>query len=515
MQLRKFVGEDTPAVLGSVRSALGSDAIILANRRVGDKIEIIATGQLDDETIEGATTVDLKQEQDKKTASVAAAQASVNENSDGNKTDIDHDKRTVVRNERDKSEYFWAHLSQKASQDASQGDQGSRTQGNGAPMQSMVPPAAESASAGNPESNTHVAPGVEPAKNTKPARRNDTGKAQDDSQQGLDFSQSNFSHNANASIDQRLRRLEVNLWGDKEPVRSQHLQQLLKMGLGAEISVRLVERIISYSSLDDALRQSLSLLVATLPIGADATASESGVTIVTGPPGAGKTTTLVKLATQKILLSGSQSVVLVCADTNRIGAFESLQAYGRLLGVPAVHAHSADELRNLLKSFSHKELILVDHPLPQEEGSIPILSADSLDYNSEQVRQLLVLPSTLQTAVVEEVIHKFSKKQTLRCVLTHLDRPSRLGELFTTLIRHHVRTAYWSDNAQVQIPLQRATAQVLVAAAVAMAKKHRTTVDEKFYLDLIQPPQLQVEMPRIQMCAVNPKAQLEASDASN
>ena len=48
MQLRRFTADSTPAALGAVRLALGDDAIILANRRVGDQVEIIATGQMDD-----------------------------------------------------------------------------------------------------------------------------------------------------------------------------------------------------------------------------------------------------------------------------------------------------------------------------------------------------------------------------------------------------------------------------------------------------------------------------------
>ena len=41
-----------------MREALGSDAIILANRRVGDRVEIIATGQIDDEAIAVASAME-------------------------------------------------------------------------------------------------------------------------------------------------------------------------------------------------------------------------------------------------------------------------------------------------------------------------------------------------------------------------------------------------------------------------------------------------------------------------
>ncbi len=65
MQLRRFTADSTPAALGAVRLALGDDAIILANRRVGNQVEIIATGQMDD--------VDSMVESSEDTLSVALA----------------------------------------------------------------------------------------------------------------------------------------------------------------------------------------------------------------------------------------------------------------------------------------------------------------------------------------------------------------------------------------------------------------------------------------------------------
>ena len=58
MQLRRFTADNTPAALSAVRLALGDDAIILANRKVGDQVEIIATGQMDDMDAMAESSVD-------------------------------------------------------------------------------------------------------------------------------------------------------------------------------------------------------------------------------------------------------------------------------------------------------------------------------------------------------------------------------------------------------------------------------------------------------------------------
>ncbi len=57
------------------------------------------------------------------------------------------------------------------------------------------------------------------------------------------------------------------------------------------------------------------------------------VTALVGPPGSGKTTTLVKLAVAQGIAIGT-SVRLISTDTQRIGGAEQLRIYAAILGVP-------------------------------------------------------------------------------------------------------------------------------------------------------------------------------------
>ena len=57
------------------------------------------------------------------------------------------------------------------------------------------------------------------------------------------------------------------------------------------------------------------------------------VTALVGPPGTGKTTTLVKLA-DLVRNGGGRAVRLISADTQRIGGAEQLRTYAAILGVP-------------------------------------------------------------------------------------------------------------------------------------------------------------------------------------
>ena len=217
---------------------------------------------------------------------------------------------------------------------------------------------------------------------------------------------------------------------------------------------------------------------------------------MSGPPGAGKTTALIKLATQHVKQHGNQSIVIICADTRRIGAFEELQAYGRLLGVPTVHAHDATELESLIDAFTHKQLVLIDHTLPQGEGVIDLPECLMNPEEEDRVRHLFVIPASLQSATADALISRYCVGRSIQCVLTHLDSSARLGELFNALIRHHLPVAYWSDSPSVQLPLQRADASVLVATAVAMSRRIDVSPDDEWLQRLIQPAnQLMADSP--------------------
>ena len=83
------------------------------------------------------------------------------------------------------------------------------------------------------------------------------------------------------------------------PTRSVSKIQL-SWGIGAELAIELVEQSAADVPLDRALRLSYAKLKTLIPIANDKTSEVQGVTIVSGAPGSGKTTTLVKLAAEHV-----------------------------------------------------------------------------------------------------------------------------------------------------------------------------------------------------------------------
>ncbi|MEE9336303.1 MAG: hypothetical protein V3U65_19610 [Granulosicoccaceae bacterium] len=478
MQLQKFVGESMPVVLGTLKDALGSDAIILANRRVGNHIEIIATGTLDETSIDNAELFDASDH-----VNLPAAAKNDNEpSSDNSAQRVDVNEDAIAEQSANISEGNEPSNGPSNDEVTANGEDESTPSVNQAPEVVHTEPEEQALKPSTEivaeENDDMVAADTREENNTALAESIANQLSGEVERNLLQF---------HTTMNQRLSQLEVNLWGEKDPVKSKHLQTLLEIGLGAELAVALVSRVDASRSYEEALRLSLIDLANTLPVASDSTLTRNGVTFVTGPSGAGKTTALLKLAAQKMALSGADSVVMICADAKRIGVFESLAAHGNSLGVSVVCASTQRELQELILFYANKELVLVDQPFQNEFIDLEIPEDDVVDINGRSVRHLLVLPATVQSSVAQGVVSQYNNHPSTRCVITNLDQPCRVGELFTTLIRHNLTVAYWSDCSDIQKPLNRASAPTLVATAMAMAKRLMPTEDERYLMDLIHP----------------------------
>ncbi|MDC0434489.1 hypothetical protein OAM69_02490 [bacterium] len=521
MQLRRFTAESTPAALGAVRKALGDDAIILANRKIGDQIEIIATGQMDDAQSLAEISVDtdarpIEPQRESATAGpdvmngvvVGAERASANLlagtaqhefNGESGATSFDELTDALDAAEHTGPTNVASNAVHAYNAEVLKYEEQVNRESCEQQRASHVT-SGQKANAGVRfiDSAEHINTGTITNPSPRPSVAGGDSRSVLEEVKGLssDLYDAMVRHNQqltetleqqNAMIDRYFKGLEVNLWGKNSPNRRRHLQHLIALGLGAELAVQLVERADPDLSVEAASRQSFALLKSTLPIGVDKTFTVPGITIMSGAPGAGKTTALMKIAMQHVKENGSDSIVVICADTRRIGAFEELQAYGRLLGVPTVHAHDSMELDSLLGAFTRKQLILIDHTLPDDEDAVDIPQRLLKPKQADTVRQLLVLSATSQSSTIEALIRQHCIGRSMQCVLTHLDASARLGELFNAIIRHHLPIAYWSDTASVQKPLQKAEASVLIATAVAMTRRLTLTADDDWLMRLIQP----------------------------
>ena len=83
------------------------------------------------------------------------------------------------------------------------------------------------------------------------------------------------------------------------------------------------------------------------------------VLLFAGPTGAGKTTTLVKLA-GRLALDQNLSIGLVNMDTYRVGAMEHMRIYAEIMDIPMRTAYNVSDLKEAVEEMADRDVVLID-----------------------------------------------------------------------------------------------------------------------------------------------------------
>jgi len=245
----------------------------------------------------------------------------------------------------------------------------------------------------------------------------------------------------------------------REPLKARVFEQLSAMDIAPDVAMALAAQTPQRTSLNDQSLLPLALLARYLPV-VDPIEGVSGVsggiTAVVGPTGAGKTTTIAKLAARWCMQHGSEDLALVSTDGYRVGAREQLTTYARILGAPMYAANSGMELARVLERLKSKKLILIDTAGmgPRDVRLAEQLAA--LQLGAARARVVLALPAQGEGHALEEIVQAFARVTPSACILTKVDEAASLGAVISTVLRHKLKIAYICDGQRVPEDLHQA-----------------------------------------------------------
>lgn len=155
---------------------------------------------------------------------------------------------------------------------------------------------------------------------------------------------------------------------------------------------------------------------------------EQNVLLFVGPTGAGKTTTLAKLA-GRLKYKENLSVGLINTDTYRVGAMEHVRIYSEIMDIPAIMAYTPEELKDGIARMADKDVVLID--TAGKNPRDPEYQRELRQYieASRADEVFLVLSVVMGSKTCRDTIRHYSFIDDYKLILTKLDEVGVWGNV--------------------------------------------------------------------------------------
>lgn len=179
------------------------------------------------------------------------------------------------------------------------------------------------------------------------------------------------------------------------------------------------------------------------------------IAALVGPPGSGKTTTLVKLAVA-YGVAERKSVQMISLDNVRVGAADQLRSYAAILGVGFQALETPAALAQALADHRSKSLILIDTPgccLGDMDGATDLARALSA---SGEIDVHLVLTASMKSADLTRVVEAFEIFRPAKLLFTKMDETCSFGPIYCEAARTKKALSFFGTGQRIPEDLAQA-----------------------------------------------------------
>jgi len=197
-----------------------------------------------------------------------------------------------------------------------------------------------------------------------------------------------------------------------------------------------------------------------------ATDQKPKVSILVGPTGVGKTTTIAKLAAIYGIGTANNkpvSVRMLTADNYRIGAKKQLETYGDIMGIPVSGIETYQDFKKKLAIYGDADLILVDTTgkSPRNHTGLAEMQ-EILDACGSQAEVHLTLSATTKESDMVEIMRQFEPFKYNSIILTKLDETVHVGNLISILSHERKALSFLTFGQGVPQDIEKATPEYIM-----------------------------------------------------
>jgi flagellar biosynthesis protein FlhF len=185
----------------------------------------------------------------------------------------------------------------------------------------------------------------------------------------------------------------------------------------------------------------------------------AAVEVFVGPPGAGKTTTVAKIAAQGRVKG--QRLALLAADGFRVGAIEQLKCYAEILDAPFAVARDASEVGRAILEAPGPVLIDTAGRSAREAGGRELAATLG---RLPGVRTHLVVPASSSPRDLGRLLDAHADARPERVILSKMDEAESIAPLAGILKSRGLRVSYLGTGQRVPEDLVDASPDALGAA---------------------------------------------------
>lgn len=207
---------------------------------------------------------------------------------------------------------------------------------------------------------------------------------------------------------------------------------------------------------------------------------EKNVCALIGPTGAGKTTTIAKIASRYIAKYGTQSIGLITLDYQDVATKNHLFYYSNLFNIDLQFASDRKELSLILASMAKKNLVLIDTGgVSQRDSKNVSRILDLIESQGGKISSYLTMPCNIQEPILDEVVRAFASPNVAGCILTKQDECINIAPALSISMNYKLPVAYICNGRNVNEDIHKAIPEKILQQITKESIEQKILVEDQ------------------------------------